>query len=444
MRGFFFFIFWVLICWRHAFCGPQMNADARGCFRMAVFVVVCATTAAQEGPPYRAGNGVSVPVVVQKTEPEYTEEAHLARVDGSVRISLVVDSEGNPTDLRVTRPIGFGLDEAALKSVGSWKFKPGVKDGVAVPVRTSIEVNFRLPEPKDALHMQSFVCKLSEGAARPRVLLSEHPSPPGPDETVSVTISMDVDEQGVPGNLHLVKLTEAGRENDVLAALREWRFQPGTATACTLSFAFGKMPVAPGAHQIGSGGSSPRPITRVEPEFSMEASRARYEGTVVLSVTVDDSGKVGDIKVLRPLGLGLDEKAIEAVRTWKFQPAMKGGQAMAVQATIEVNFRIQDKPGKPAWHMKCISFNPPAGAARPHVNSLKFPGSDADAAGSVVTVSFDIDEHGKPVNLHADKSSDAKWEGEVLGAVKGWKFDPGMKDGMPVAVPCTVTVAMGR
>jgi predicted secreted protein len=50
---------------------------------MAVFVVVCATAAAQEGPPYRAGNGVSVPVVVQKTEPEYTEEAHLAALTGA-------------------------------------------------------------------------------------------------------------------------------------------------------------------------------------------------------------------------------------------------------------------------------------------------------------------------------------------------------------------------
>jgi hypothetical protein len=51
---------------------PQMNADGRGCFRMAVFVVVCGIGWAQEGP-YRAGNGVSVPVVVQKAEPEYTE-----------------------------------------------------------------------------------------------------------------------------------------------------------------------------------------------------------------------------------------------------------------------------------------------------------------------------------------------------------------------------------
>ncbi len=225
---------------------------------MAAFLAVCAIGEAQEGP-YRAGNGVSVPVVIQKAEPQYTEEARLAGVDGNVRISLVVDSDGNPTDLRVTRPIGFGLDEAALKSVAAWKFKPGMKDGAAVPVRTSIEINFRAPEPKDALHVQSFVCKLPEGAARPMVVLkSDHPSPAGPEETVSVTISMDVDDRGVPGNLHLLKLTNAERENDVLAAMREWRFQPGTAAPCTLQFAFGKMPVQASAYRIGGDVSPPR------------------------------------------------------------------------------------------------------------------------------------------------------------------------------------------
>lgn len=409
----------------------------------AGILLVSVTSCAQEGP-YRAGNGVSVPVVIQKTEPEYTEEARLAGVDGIARISLVVDLHGNPTDLRVTRPIGFGLDEAALKSVASWKFKPGVKEGVAVPVRTSIEVNFRLPEPKDTLHMQSFVCKLPEGATRPMVLVSEHPSPPGPDETVFVTISMDVDERGVPGNLHLLKLTDAERENDVLAAMREWRFRPGVAAPCKLSFAFGKMPAAQSAYKIGSNVSPPRVATKVEPSYAEEARRASYEGTVVLFVVVDPNGVAREIKVLRPLGLGLDEKAIEAVTQWKFQPGMKDGEAVAVQATIEVNFRMLDKNGGSAgWHTNKISFSPPAGAARPHVVSTKFPRSP-DAAGSSVTVSFDIDEHGKPVNLHADKSSDAKWEGKVLGAVKDWRFDPGMKDGMPVVVPCTVSLVMGQ
>ena len=261
---------------------------------LCVFTAAVGICTAQQGP-YRVGNGVGTPTVLQKTEPSYTEEARLAAVDGSVRISLVVDSEGNPSDLKVTQPIGFGLDEAALHCIASWKFKPGMKDGVAVPVRTTIDVNFRLLDKSDTLHMQSFVCQLPDGASRPMVLKSEHPSPPRSDETVSVTISMDVDERGVPENLHLVKLTEAKWESDVIAAMREWRFQPSVTGAdgkpvvapCTLSFTIGKMPGSASAYQIGSGISPPRVITKVQPEFSMEASRARLEGKVVLMVVVD-------------------------------------------------------------------------------------------------------------------------------------------------------------
>jgi TonB family protein len=197
------------------------------------------------------------------------------------------------------------------------------------------------------------------------------------------------------------------------------------------------------AYRIGGDVSPLHLITRVEPEFSMEASLARYEGKVVLSAVVDESGKARDFKVIRPLGLGLDEKAMAAVREWVFQPGMNDGQPVAVLTTIEINFRIQDKPGKPAWHMNSISFSSPAAAARPHVVSTKFPGS-SNLASSSVTVSFEIDEHGRPVNLRADKSSDANGEAKVLAAVKDWRFDPGMKDGMPVAVPCTVTVVSGR
>lgn len=335
------------------------------------------------------------------------------------------------------------MDEAAVATVASWKFKPGMKDGSAVPVQTSIEVNFGLPD-KDTLHMQSFVCKLPEGASRPKVVKSEHPPTPGPDETVSVTISFDVDEQGVPENLHLVKLTDPKWENDVIAAMREWRFQPGAVVAgCTLRFALGKMPAPASAYRIGGGISPPRVSTKVEPNYSDEARHARLAGTIIVFVVVDSNGEPRNLKVLRPLGLGLDEKAIEAVSQWKFQPGMKDGEAVAVQATIEVNFRLLDNHGRVGWQTGNIAFKPPEGATRPRVVSTKFPGHPADA-GFSATVSFEVDERGKPVNLHADKSSDPQWEGRVLDAVKEWRFDPGIKDGKPVVVPCTVSAVIGR
>jgi TonB family protein len=252
-----------------------------------------------------------------------------------------------------------------------------------------------------------------------------HPAPPGPDETVSVTISMDVDEQGVPTNLHLVKLTDPKREADVIRALREWRFRPvvpPAVTPCTVSFAMGKKPESSNAVRIGGHVSPPRVVTKVEPKYSEEARRAKYEGTAILYVAVDASGRARDLKVLRPLGLGLDEAALAAVREWTFQPGMKDGQPVAVHATIEVNFRLLDKPSRPVWHLDNISFRPPVGAERPHLTGSKFP-KPSEGAHAFVVVSFEVDEKGKPANLRADQASDAEWQGEVLDAGKGWRFE---------------------
>lgn len=95
-----------------------------------------------------------------------------------------------------------------------------------------------------------------------------------------------------------------------------------------------------GVYQIGGEVSQPVPIYKIEPEYSEEARKAKYSGTVLLSVVIDANGNTRDIHVVRPLGLGLDEKAIEAVAKWRFRPAYKGGKPVAVQAQVEVNFRL--------------------------------------------------------------------------------------------------------
>ena len=95
-----------------------------------------------------------------------------------------------------------------------------------------------------------------------------------------------------------------------------------------------------GAFRVGGGVSAPSVLFKVEPEYSEEARKAKFQGTVVLSIIVDPTGKARDIRVIRPLGLGLDEKAMEAVLKWRFKPGLKDGAAVPVQATVEVNFRL--------------------------------------------------------------------------------------------------------
>ena len=95
-----------------------------------------------------------------------------------------------------------------------------------------------------------------------------------------------------------------------------------------------------GAFRVGGGVSAPRAIFAPDPEYSEEARKAKYQGTCVLWLVVGPDGKPREIKIARSLGLGLDEKAIEAVKTWKFEPAMKDGKPVAVQINVEVSFRL--------------------------------------------------------------------------------------------------------
>jgi TonB family protein len=95
-----------------------------------------------------------------------------------------------------------------------------------------------------------------------------------------------------------------------------------------------------GVFRVGGGVSAPRALNTPDPEYSEEARKAKYQGTVVLWLIVDQNGRPQQVKVARSLGMGLDQKAIEAVRKWTFEPAMKDGKPVAVQINVEVNFRL--------------------------------------------------------------------------------------------------------
>jgi protein TonB len=105
-----------------------------------------APVAAQAALPagvYRPGGDVSNPIPISRPEPQYSEEARKAKWGGTVLLSLVIDENGVPQNVKVIKPLGLGLDEKAIEAVGQWRFKPGMKSGVAVPVAAQIEVTFR-------------------------------------------------------------------------------------------------------------------------------------------------------------------------------------------------------------------------------------------------------------------------------------------------------------
>lgn len=95
-----------------------------------------------------------------------------------------------------------------------------------------------------------------------------------------------------------------------------------------------------GPMHIGGGVSKPVVLYSVEPEFSEEARKAKFSGNVEVYLWVDEDGKPSHIRVVRGVGMGLDDKAVEAVRQYKFKPAMKDGKPVKVDLYIDVNFQI--------------------------------------------------------------------------------------------------------
>jgi periplasmic protein TonB len=100
------------------------------------------------------------------------------------------------------------------------------------------------------------------------------------------------------------------------------------------------MGIGGGIYRPGRGVTPPRPTFSPDPEFSEEARKAKYQGTCTLMLVVTADGRPTNIRVANSLGMGLDEKAIETVKTWRFEPGQKDGHPVAVEIAVEVDFHL--------------------------------------------------------------------------------------------------------
>lgn len=178
-------------------------------------------------------------------------------------------------------------------------------------------------------------------------------------------------------------------------------------------------------------------LKKIEPTFSREAVLIEFQGTVLLSVLVGEDGTVQRARIARSPGLGLDEKAVEAVRSWRFQPARMNGGAVAASVTVAVDFRFRSN--EPFWHSIGQHFGPSEGASRPVVVRAAYPpyGPSEDAN---LTVSFDVDQNGVLQNIHVVSSSAPAFDSEMTKFLRVWRFRPGVKEGVPVTIGCTLNL----
>jgi TonB family protein len=121
------------------------SAGARMAVALAAIALLVPLSAFQNRPIYHVGvDGVTAPSVTYRATPSYTPEAKEARIQGTVTLTLVVNSMGRADDIQVSRSLDPGLDANAVGAVSQWLFKPGTKDGQPVDVAVTIEINFKL------------------------------------------------------------------------------------------------------------------------------------------------------------------------------------------------------------------------------------------------------------------------------------------------------------
>ena len=117
---------------------------------------------------------------------------------------------------------------------------------------------------------------------------------------------------------------------------------PGGVSGGVAGGVIGGVPTAAGSriYKVGGDVSSPKVVSKVDPEYTKEARDAKIEGTVVVQTEIHTDGRAHNTRVVRSLDPGLDHNAIDAISQWQFEPGKKDGQPVAVQATIEVNYKL--------------------------------------------------------------------------------------------------------
>ncbi len=269
-------------------------------------------------------------------------------------------------------------------------------------------------------------------------------------------------------HLGLAKILELSRQHD--RAVNEYRLaartHDNTKSAQEVVVAYLKQENAalentnelqttfPAAFRFNLTPLGPGPIHETEPYYSEEARAAGLEGTVFVSLAIGADGTPGDLGIKSPLGLGLDEKALEAVTRWRFTSAAPDTKSASV--LVAVNFLLPAKLSR--WHLVGAWFQPPAGASRPVFLTERYPlgagiSNKAIDEGQViaaihrsatVTLQFDIDESGMPANFQVLAASAPLWGDEAIALVRNWRFAPGIEDGKPVSVPFTLDLVWGQ
>ena len=299
------------------------------------------------------GPTTSGSVQIRGAGAEYTTEALAARLQGTVALYLFVDPEGKPSRIKVLHGLGLGLDEKAVEAVQQWQFKPAISAGQPVGLGRSANIYFGMPGG-GPWRIRLAAYKVIRDRRRLETLTKpvlSHYAAPDPEACPisggRAILTMVVGADGIPQTVTSQTPTDPVSAAAV-KAVESWRFLPGTANGepreANSSVELECGPALPiGVDSFVAPGTvvtQPAVVIKVDPDYAEEARKAKLSGSVTLRAIVDPTGHAVEVEVIRPLGPGLDENAVEAVEQWRFKPGAKDGKAVNVRVTIEVNFRL--------------------------------------------------------------------------------------------------------
>jgi TonB family protein len=457
--------------------------------------------------PQRVSAGVIQGLAILQPPPVYPDEAKANHVQGVVVLHARISREGTVKDVQVVSGPP-PLLVSAIDAVRQWKYKPYMLSGEPTEVDTTININFTFEAPAatpspgqsgepqsaaaPATHLKApggedlvvlhanvsdagtpnirsieykglnavtihdvaerfqrdgiglsletphDVARTTRAAASLKQLLAEHGHP-----NAIVTVATQSIPTGAIGILFTVK------EGPKASAATTLNVAPASVVASPTPDALTEYDGVP-VRKVGGSVTAPVPIQVSYPEYSREAKKAKFKGIVLVSLIVDANGLPQNVHVLRGVGMGLDEKAVEAVKDYKFKPATEDGKPVPVEVNLEIKFQLDDSA-----ELQTPVLNPEMAnaTAAPRLKEGDAPplliykvdpeftekARKAKASG-IVLVNFVVDKQGLPENVHVVHGVGNGLDAKAVEAVKQYKFKPAMRNDQPVEVALNVEV----
>jgi TonB family protein len=240
---------------------------------------------------FEPGTDVTSPELLPFTIPFTPPEKCKKNVDGKVVLALIVDASGKPRNVMFSHPLANDLDRFALQIAGADRFKPGIHDGVPVAVGQSLEIA-----------IQSCVEDIEDSAGGKSSRLHMRTLPE--------------QKLGVPAH--------SQHEAVLSSSTLPWK-NPGSVVSLKEPHPKTTPPVA---------------INTVTAQFTDEARKTHLNGTCLITLIVDPQGMPEDIRLIKGVDPGLDRNALIAAGQYRFKPALRDGEPIPVQISVEINFRM--------------------------------------------------------------------------------------------------------